>query len=488
MSDKPRVRFAPSPTGTLHIGGARTALYNWLYARRNKGSFILRIEDTDINRSTEQALNSIIEDLKWLGLDWDEGPDINDDYGPYRQTQRIEIYNQYVEKLLAGKRAYHCYCTPEELRTQREEARSQKKAPHYSKRCKNISPQDIEKFRKEGRTPSVRYAVPGDGYTIVDDLIRGSVSFQNTDINDFILVRQNGIPTYNFVAAVDDAEMRISHVIRGEDHLSNTPKQILLLKDFSKPIPQYAHLPLIVGPDRQPLSKRHGATSVEEFRSLGYLPEALINYLALLGWSYDDKTTFFSRNELIEKFDISRVSRSPAMIDFLKLEWMNGHYIRNTETGDLTNKLEEYLRFKGLQDIYFGEGKLKLKKALLIVQEKIKTLAGFHSLNSFLYTGRTLNEDALEKLSSIGDTSIILGRAKVVLESTVPFTAGQIEIKLKDVLETIDVKPKHFFQAVRIAVSGRTVTGGLFESLELLGKEKTLAYIQEAENKLKSRD
>lgn len=479
MPNKPRVRFAPSPTGTLHIGSARTALYNWLYARANNGSFILRIEDTDISRSTEQALNSIIDDLKWLGLDWDEGPDAGGSHAPYRQTERFDVYNRYIDKLLAGGRAYHCYCTPEELQAEREEARKQKIPFRYSRRCKRLTQPEINKFERRGRVPSIKYSVPDEGHTSVNDLIRGIVTFQNENIGDFILVRRNKIPTYNLVVSVDDAEMDISHVIRGEDHLSNTPKQVLLLKDFSRKIPQYAHLPLIIGPDRQPLSKRHGATSVEEFRSQGYLPEALINYLALLGWSYDDKTTFFSKEELVNKFDVTRVSKSPATIDFLKLEWMNGHYIRNMPLDELASKLKEYLKFKGLQNTYLGDGKISLESSLSIVQEKIKTLAGFHSLNSFLYTGRTLNEDALKKLLDIKNVGIVLKKAGEALENTEPFVARQIETNLKNVLSDIDIKPKHLFQAVRIAVSGRTVTGGLFESLELLGKEKTLTLIRE---------
>lgn len=479
MPNKPRVRFAPSPTGALHIGGARTALYNWLYARANNGSFILRIEDTDISRSTEQALNSIIDDLKWLGLDWDEGPDISESFSSYRQTKRLDIYKKYIDKLLSDGRAYYCYCTLEELQTERIQARKQKKPFRYSGHCKRLTQFERKNFEKEGRAPSVRYAVPENGYIAINDLIRGTVTFQNKDLNDFILVRQNGIPTYNLAVSVDDAEMNISHVIRGEDHLSNTPKQVLLLKDFSRTMPQYAHLPLIVGPDKQPLSKRHGATSIEEFRSQGYLPEALVNYLALLGWSYDDKTTFFSRKELIKKFDISRVSKSPAAIDFLKLEWMNGHYIRSMPIDKLASRLKEYLEFKGLGDTYLEKDKIDIEKSLSIVQEKIKTLAGFHSLNSFLYADRILNEDALKKLSNIENVDLILEKAKAVLENTAPFIAEQIEINLKKVLGELGIKPKHFFQAIRIAVSGRTVTGGLFESLELLGKEKTLFYIQE---------
>lgn len=478
--NKSRVRFAPSPTGTLHIGGARTALYNWLFACQSDGDFILRIEDTDVSRSTEQALETIINGLRWLGLEWSEGPGAESlKYGPYRQTQRLNIYNKYTDKLLKEGRAYYCYCTPEELQAQRDAARLRKIAPHYSKKCKHLTHDELVQFQNEGRKPSIRYAVPDSGATVFDDLVRGPVSFENKNINDFILVRQSGIPTYNLVVAVDDSEMDITHVIRGDDHLSNTPKQIMLLKDFEKPAPRYGHLPLILGPDKQPLSKRHGATSVEEFRSLGYLPEALNNYLALLGWSFDDKTTFFSTRELIEKFGLNRVSKSPAIIDFTKLEWMNGHYIRQMPVSELASKLKDYLEYKGLAGTYLGDGKIPLEKSVAIVQDKIKTLWGFHGLNNFLYVPRELNEDAVEKLKAITDVKTILEKAKSTLEAAEPFDTETIEVKLKELVGELGAKPKHFFQAVRIAISGKTVTGGLFESLELLGKEKSIEYISE---------
>lgn len=479
-NNKPRVRFAPSPTGTLHIGGARTALYNWLFARQKNGDFVLRIEDTDVSRSTDQAMEAIIQGLKWLGMQWNEGPGVDTTkFGPYRQTQRLDIYKKYTDKLLKDGRAYYCYCSPEELQAQRDEARMRKQAPHYSKKCKHLTKNDVQKLVEEGRKPSVRYAVHDKGETVFDDLVRGPVSFENKNINDFILVRQSGIPTYNLVVAVDDSEMEITHVIRGEDHLSNTPKQIMLLKDFERPAPKYAHLPLILGPDKQPLSKRHGATSVEEFRSLGYLPEALNNYLALLGWSFDDKTTFFNTEDLINKFGLERVSKSPAIIDFAKLEWMNGHYIRQTSMDKLVVMLTEYLEYKGLKDIYIGDGKIPLDKSVAIVQDKIKTLAGFHGLNNFLYEKRTLNEDAVEKLKGISDVKGILEKAENTLGMTEPYNAENIEIGLKEAVGELGAKPKHFFQAIRIAISGKTITGGLFESLELLGKERSLEYISE---------
>lgn len=293
-----RVRFAPSPTGDLHLGGARTALYNFLFAQKNKGKFILRIEDTDRTRSTEEAIESIEEDLRWLGLFWDEGPDVGGDYGPYRQTERKEIYQRFVERLLQEGKAYYCFCTPEELQREREEAKRKGISFRYSRRCRNLSLSQIEEERRRNPHPAVRFATPLGGATIVKDIIRGSIRFEHSEMDDFIILRSDGTPTYNLAATIDDALMKITHVIRGDDHLSNTPKQILIYRSLGFDIPQFAHLPMILGPDKKPLSKRHGDTAIWQYRKKGYLPQALVNYLALLGWSYDDKTTLFTMDEL----------------------------------------------------------------------------------------------------------------------------------------------------------------------------------------------
>ncbi|MEK7817353.1 MAG: glutamate--tRNA ligase, partial [Actinomycetota bacterium] len=342
-NSKIRVRFAPSPTGHLHIGGARTALYNWLFARSNGGVFILRIEDTDLKRSTEENVRKITDSLEWLGLDWDEGPDRGGAHGPYRQTERLQLYTEIAETLIAEGKAYRCYCTVEEIGKARDEAKRAGKPYVYGGKCAGLKEADEEAFKREGRSPVIRLKTPPDGKTVVNDIIRGDVEFENVLTGDFILVRASGVPTYNLAAAADDALMEISHVIRGDDHLPNTPRQILILNAIGKKAPVYAHLPLILGPDRTPLSKRHGSASVEELRDAGYLSEAVINYLALLGWSYDDKTTIFSVSELIEKFSLKRIGSNAAVFDLQKLTWMNGVYIREMDTEELARRLSDYI-------------------------------------------------------------------------------------------------------------------------------------------------
>ncbi|MDP3013940.1 MAG: glutamate--tRNA ligase, partial [Candidatus Subteraquimicrobiales bacterium] len=332
-------RFAPSPTGFLHVGGARTALYNWLFARNKKGDFVLRIEDTDRSRSTEEAIEEIVNSMRWLDLSWDEGP--------YRQTEHLDLYTKEANRLLESNKAYLCYCTPDELRKRRELALKEKRAPRYDGRCRSLKPKEKRNLEESGRKPAIRFDCPKTGETIVNDLIRGRVEFKNEVLDDFIILRADGFPTYNFAVVVDDYSMKITHVIRGEDHLPNTPKQILLYQALEYEIPAFAHLPMILGSDKKPLSKRHGATSVEEFRKIGYLSQAMINYLALLGWSYDEKTTLLSVDELVERFSIERVSKNPAIWDPVKLEWMNGHYIRQMSIDELTDSVLPYLKETG---------------------------------------------------------------------------------------------------------------------------------------------
>src|SRR5579859_2474990 len=316
-----RVRFAPSPTGYLHVGGARTALFNWLFARHSGGKFILRIEDTDRERSKPEYEEGIIRDLQWLGLDWDEGPSLGGRFGPYRQTERASLYREQLKKLLATGSVFHCFCTYKELEAERLAAQSTGKIYRYSGKCRNLPAEEIQAKRKAGNPFSIRLKVP-EGTTSFNDIVRGVVTVDHAEIDDFILVRSGGEPTYNFVASVDDALMKISHVIRGDDHLSNTPKQILICQALGLPLPLFAHIPLILGVDRTPLSKRHGANAVGEFKRQGYLPEAMVNYLALLGWSFDGKTEIFSKDELVKKFSLERVVKSAACFDYEKLQWM----------------------------------------------------------------------------------------------------------------------------------------------------------------------
>lgn len=491
-----RVRFAPSPTGHLHVGGARTALYNWLFARSQGGVFVLRIEDTDTSRSTKEAVQQIISSLHWLGLDWDEGPGPSSDegvkekgsYGPYRQMERTKFYQQAAERLLSEGKAYRCYCTPEELEAERLRARQEGRSVVYQGRCRNLSSADEEKFQREGRKAVIRLRTPDHGKTVVRDVIRGNVEFENALLGDFILVRSNGVPTYNFAAAVDDAAMKITHVIRGDDHLPNTPRQILLFKALKETPPVYAHLPLILGRDRTPLSKRHGAVSVEEFRSKGYVREALCNYLALLGWSYDGETTLFSMSDLINKFSLERVGSTAAVFDKEKLLWMNGFYIRQMDGAELARRIGNFLESTSLAGILGKEGKPEISDLVPLVQEKMKTLADFIELTCFFFKPVEFEKAALEKLRKTSRVGEILKTAVEVLSALPRFDIENLDMALREAAAKMDIKVGKFLQPIRIAVSGKQVTPGMFETLAVLGREESVARIQSALNMLKTKE
>jgi glutamyl-tRNA synthetase len=416
MSDSMRVRFAPSPTGALHVGGARAALYNWLHARGKQGTFVLRIEDTDRERSTPENIEQILDALRWLELDWDEGP--------FFQSERVDRHKEEIARLVDEGHAYF----------------------------------------DEG---AVRLRVPDEGSTVVRDLIRGDITFQHKDIADFVIARSDGSPLYNLAVAVDDHDMGITHVIRGEDHISNTPRQLMVLEALGAEPPVYAHLPLLHGPDGKKLSKRHGAASVQELRDIGYLPAAVRNYLALLGWGYDESTTFFSTDDLIELFSLERVSRNPAVFDEQKLRWMNGRYLREMPTEELQRLLEERL------------GRELPREAVEIAQEKMQTLDDFWTLAGFLVERRPTDEKAWNKVMQDG-AGERLAKAREALAQTEPFTAESVEHALRGVVDQLGAKPKDVFQPVRVAISGSTVSPGIFESVAVLGRDETLARIDEA--------
>jgi len=413
-----RVRFAPSPTGALHIGGARTALYNWLLARGAGGTFVLRIEDTDRERSTPENVEQILDALQWLELDWDEGP--------YSQAERAPAHGAAIQQLLAGDHAYEY----------------------------------------EG---AVRIRVPDEGEVVVGDVIRGEVSFPLAAIDDFVVARSDGSALYNLAVAVDDRDMGITHVVRGEDHLSNTPRQIVILRALGAEPPVYAHLPLLHGPDGKKLSKRHGAASVQELRAAGYLPAAVRNYLALLGWGYDEGTTFFTTEELVERFSLERVSRNPAVFDEKKLAWMNANYLRGLEIDELVRLLQE--RY----------GRDDLREAVAISQEKLRTLDDFWPFAGFLFERREIEPAAWEKVMKEGAAER-LQRARDALAAAEPFDAEGVEAALRGVVEELGVKPKDVFQPVRVAIAGTTVSPGIFESVATLGRDETLIRIDAALN------
>ncbi len=468
-----RCRIAPAPTGYLHVGNARTALYNWLFAHHHGGSFILRIEDTDQKRSTDEAIAIVIDSLRWLGLDWDEGPEVGGEFGPYRQSERLERYEDATQRFLDMDRAYFCYCTPEELEDRRRAALKRGKTPGYDGRCRNLTPAQRGAFEAEGRPRAVRFAMPGTDIT-VHDLIRGEAHFPANDLRDFVIMRSDGTPTYLLAAAVDDVLMEMTHVIRGEDLLPSTPRQLELIAALGADPPAYAHLPLIVGPDRQPLSKRHGAVAVEWFREQGFLPEALVNYLALLGWSFDETTTFFSREELTERFDLPRVSHNPAAFDGQKLEWMNGHYIREADDARLTELLVEALFREGL------EAELQtIAAAVPLVKERMRTINEGVDLVRFLFVEQVEPDQKARRMLG-PERSELLREAASRLEAIEDWTAGEIERVLRALQEDSGLSPKLAFQPIRAAVTGTLVSPPLFESIALLGKDRTLERLRAA--------
>jgi glutamyl-tRNA synthetase len=450
-----RLRFAPSPTGYLHVGGARTALYNWLLARKESdSSLVLRIEDTDRERSTDEAIEQLIDGLEWLELGWDEGP--------FRQTQRSELYERRLGELLDSGKAYWDVATAEDVKR----VKGGRGGAGYRGTA----------VQEDTPGAAVRLQVPDEGETVVEDVIRGRSAFENRLLDDFVIARSDRSPLYNFAVAVDDLEMGITHVVRGEDHLSNTPRQLIVLQALDAPAPVYAHLPLLHGTDGKPLSKRHGAVSVQEFRAAGYLPEAVRNYLALLGWGHDAETTFFSTEELIEKFQLERVSRSPAVFDEQKLRWMNGQYIRNLSLADLAERLRVYLEERGLP----GASDPRLEAAAAAVQEKIATLSEFTELVGFAFEPIEVDERAWRKVMEKDGAGDALARVRDALAGVDPFDEGGVEGALRQVVEQLDAKPGAVFQPVRVAISGKTVSAGVFESVALLGREESLARIDSA--------
>jgi glutamyl-tRNA synthetase len=468
-----RCRLAPAPTGYLHVGNARTALYNWLFARHHGGTFVLRIEDTDQKRSTEEAIAIVIDSLRWLGLDWDEGPEVGGEFGPYRQTERLEVYQDTAGRFMDAGKAYFCYCTPQELEDRRREALKRGETPGYDGRCRRLSDAERRAFEAEGRPRAVRFAMPGTDIT-VHDLIRGKAHFPASDLRDFVILRSDGTPTYLLAAAVDDVMMRMTHVIRGEDLFPSTPRQLQIIEALGAEPPAYAHLPLIVGPDRQPLSKRHGSVAVEWFMEQGFVPEALVNYLALLGWSYDETTTFFSLSELVEKFELERVSRNPAAFDVDKLTWMNGHYIRQMEDARLTEQLIKVLLQEGLP-----ADPALVARATPLVKERMHTIREGTDLIRFLFVEEVEPDEKAAKLLG-PERAEYLREVASRLEAVEDWKRGEIERVLRDLQASSGLSAKNAFQPIRAAVTGTLVSPPLFESIELLGRDRTLAWLRRA--------
>ena len=463
MAEPVRVRFAPSPTGHLHVGGARTALFTWLFARHHRGVFILRIEDTDRSRSTEEFIVSILEALRWLGLDWDEGPPTPG----YRQTERLEIYKAHAERLLAEGRVYRCVCPPEELEAQRKAAQAGGQTFRYSGKCRDANvPPSVPH--------ALRLKIPLSGQTVVQDLIHGRVVFDHSQLDDWILVRTDGSPTYNFCVVVDDVTMKITHVIRGNDHLSNTPKQILCYQALGYPAPAFAHIPMILGPDRTRLSKRHGATSVLAFREEGFLPEAMVNYLARLGWSHGDQE-IFTREELIRHFDLAHVGSAGAVFDRAKLEWLSNHWIRQAPADRLAGDLVPFLERAGLP---VPADRAWLARVAESLRERGRTLAEMATMGAFYFAepsacdpeaaSKFFTVDAVPRLKLLGKR----------LETQEPFTPEALELLYRGLAVELGLKLVDLAQLTRLALTGRTVSPPIFQVAALLGKDKTLARLK----------
>jgi glutamyl-tRNA synthetase len=454
-------RFAPSPTGHLHIGGARTAIFNWLFSRHHGGKFILRIEDTDTQRSTEEYTKSILESLRWLGIDWDEGP--------YFQTQRLDLYRAYAERLYQSGWAYYCECSPEEVERRRQEAFAKGLKPKYDGACrdKGLSP-------APGRV--LRFRCPQTGTTVVKDIIKGVLSFDNSELDDLVLIRSDGMPTYNFSVIVDDITMGITHVIRGDDHVNNTPKQVLLYQALGERIPEFAHVPLILGPDRKRLSKRHGATSVIAYREMGFLPEALFNYLVRLGWSYGDQE-IFTKDELIEKFSLENVGSSASIFDMEKLRWLNGHYIRQKSPEELVGPLLPFLKAKG----YPEKPVDYLARAIQTLQPRCATLAEMADAMDFYMLDEVAYDPKAAENFLTSETSVFLEEIiGAISKNEGRFEEKALEELFRRMAEEHGVKLKVIAQAVRVALTGRTASPGLFEIMDILGKEVVINRLRKA--------
>ena len=469
-----RVRFAPSPTGYPHVGNIRTALFNWLFARHCGGSFILRIEDTDAARRVEGAVEAIMDSMTWLGMDWDEGPIF--------QSERLDLYSVAARRLVESGQAFYCFCTPERLETVRAEQSRQHLPPRYDGHCRNLPVSEVQERLQAGEPAVVRFKMPLSGETTFSDLIRGDVTFNNANLNDYVLLKSDGFPTYHLANVVDDNDMRISHVMRADEWISSTPLHVLLYRALGWEPAQFAHLPMILGPDKSKLSKRHGATTVTEYRDKGYLPEAMVNFLALLGWSLDDKTDLLSREELISNFSLERVGKTGAVFNMPKLEWMNGVYIRGLSREDFAERALPYLE-AGLKP----EVPRPLEKDYVaniggLVQERVKLLSELPELCGFFF------EEALEYSASM---LLVKGlepdRARKALQATLDAVAGltewntvSLEERIRPIGEQLELSNKHLFGVIRVAISGRAATPPLFETMEVLGSSRCCARLRYA--------
>ena len=478
-----RVRYAPSPTGSLHVGGVRTALFNWLFARKNGGTFVLRIEDTDLERSTEESVGQLKRSLRWIGLDWDEGPEVGGPHPPYRQAERFDLYRQAARRLLDSGAAYRDFATPEELAALRDKARAERRQPIYKgEGYRDMDPEAARKRAEAGEPFTIRFKTPGEGQTVVEDEIRGPVTFENSNLEDFVLMKSTDTPTYNFAAAVDDAEMKISHVIRGDDHLSNTPRQILIYKALGYPLPAFAHVPQVLGPDKKKLSKRHGAASVEDFAERGYLPEALFNYLALLGAGYAADEEIFAPDELAERFRLDRVSGNPAVFDEKKLTAINAVYLRRQTPEELAMVAAPMLAEVGAATAEELKADMpRLVEIMDLLKDRLNLTAEIPAMAGYFY-GDELDYDAAEFEKQFGKPFVRENFPELVerLKALPEWTEAAIEEAVRGLAAEKEKGARHLIHPLRYAATGRTVSAGLFETMHLLGRERSLRRMEKA--------
>ncbi|MFO8101980.1 MAG: glutamate--tRNA ligase [Dehalococcoidia bacterium] len=489
MTDKKvRVRFAPSPTGYPHIGNIRTALFNWLFARHSGGTFILRIEDTDQSRKVEGALEIILNSLKWLGLDWDEGPEVGGPCGPYFQSQRLDLYQQYARQLLETGNAYKCYCSSERLEQMRQQMVERKESVRsYDRHCRDLTPEQQAEYESQGIKPVIRFKVPLEGRTTFHDLVRGDITFEHSELDDLVLLKSDGYPTYHLANIVDDHFMQISHIMRADEWLSSTPRHVLLYESLGWEPPLFAHLPMILGPDKSKLSKRHGATAITEFEEQGYLPRAMLNFMALLGWSLDDKTEIFSPDELIEYFTIERISKTAAVFNHEKLHWMNGLYIRQMSTEELLKHIMPFLESALPASVPRPIPEDYTRQIIPLIQERINTFKEVAGYADFFFLGDELEYDPSLLIAKKMDKESTLKALKAGLErlgSLEEWNHDSLESSLRSLAEEMGLKAGQLFSPLRAACTGRTASPGLFETMSVLGREKCLKRIEAAIDKL----
>ena len=479
MTNKPmnkpvRVRFAPSPTGLPHVGNVRTALFNWLFARANQGSFIVRVEDTDQTRLVTGAVEGILEGLRWLNIDWDEGPEVGGPYGPYFQSQRLDLYQESAQGLIDRGDAYHCYCSSNRLQQMRKQQMKERKNPGYDGHCLTLSPDHLQSFKDSGETPVVRFKMPRAEEIMVKDIVRGEVTWRSNLVDDFVILKSDGFPTYHLANVLDDHHMKISHVLRAEEWLSSTPRHLVLYRSLGLQPPLFGHLPMILGPDRSKLSKRHGATSLIEYRDMGYLPEALSNFLALLGWSLDDRTEIMDRQALIKGFSLERVIKPGAIFNLDKLDWMNGVYIRDMDPEDLAENIQAYWELYPPPEIPQPVDPAYLKSIAPLMQQRLKTLKDAASLISFFFQ-QELDHDPkalVQKGMDVQTTRAALKEALAEVNGVPDFTANNLEESLEALRAKLDLSKRQFFSLLRVATTASKVSPPLFETMEVLGRER----------------